>query len=93
VQRYAFFVRIFPYLWREFKKRNVMPQVREKEVATYQEKYFDLIKNDENLCMVNTVNDTTKKHKTPDEDFYRAITIDELREKMHQRIHELFANK
>ena len=70
-----------------------MPQIREKSVTTPREKYFDLTPNNENLFMVNTVSDTKKKHKTPDEDFYRAITIDELREKMHQRIHELFATK
>jgi len=27
----------------------------------------------------------------PDDDLRRAITIDELRDKMHKRIHELFA--
>jgi len=29
----------------------------------------------------------------PDEDLRRAITIEELREKIHKRIHCLFANK
>ena len=28
----------------------------------------------------------------PDEDFYRSVTIDELKEKSHEFIHKLFAN-
>ena len=77
-----------------------MPQIREKELAPNQVKYFDialnenvLIKNDESLLMANTVNNRVKKHKKPDTDFYRAITAEELLIGIHEDIDKFFANK
>ena len=74
--------------------------VSSKEFVTNQEKYFDLalneqvfIKRGENMFSVISTNVEKQACLEPDEDLHRAITIDELREKIHKRIHYLFASK
>ena len=61
-----------------------MPQIREQEFTP---NHFDItlnenILNDENLFMANTVNNSVKKHKKPDADFYRALSAEEFRERL-----------
>jgi len=82
-----------------------MTVVSSKEFITNQKRYFDMAvnenifikrgKNKFRLVHTNTDNANISEQPVlePDEDLQRAITIDELREKMHKRIHELFANK
>ena len=74
--------------------------VSNKEFKTNQEKYFDMALNEqvfiqrgENVFCVTSTNVEKQACLEPDEDLHRAITIDDLREKMHKRIHYLFANK
>ena len=79
--------------------------VSSREFVTNQKRYFDMAVNENILIkrgknrfrLVYTNMDNTNIPEQPilepDEDLQRAITIDELREKMHKRIHELFANK
>ena len=77
-----------------------MTVVSSKEFAINQKKYFDLalneqvyIKKGDNMFIVTVANDKKKKYLEPDDDLRRAITFDELREKMHGAIHKLFENK
>ena len=77
-----------------------MTVVSTKEFNINQKKYFDLAMNEQvfiqrgkNRFMVTMAHQPKKEYKEPDEDLQKAITIDELREKMHKRIHELFSNK
>jgi hypothetical protein len=77
-----------------------MTIVSSKEFVTDQDKYFDRAMNEpifvqrgENVFSVTEINAEKQVYLEPDEDLHRAITIDELREKMHKRIHYLFANK
>jgi hypothetical protein len=81
-----------------------MTIVSSKEFATNQEMYFDLavidevfIERDDDLFhLMRTTADNMDGYDEvlePDEDFRRAITMDELRERTHEFIHKLFANK
>ena len=75
-----------------------MPQIREKNIAPNPIKSFNITLNentltDENLFMANIISDKVKKHKKPDADFYRAITMDELLEGVLEDIHTFYANK
>ena len=76
-----------------------MTIVNSKEFATNQNKYFDMameedvfVQRGDNMFLFTRTN----KHEEsdmifePDEDFYRSITIDELRERTHKFIHKLF---
>ena len=81
-----------------------MTVINSKEFAMDQNKYLNLAVNDdvfikrgENTFRLTCTNggSTTAKERVyyePDEDFYRSITMDELREKTHEFIHKLFAN-
>ena len=85
-----------------------MTIIGSKEFAINQEKYFDLA-IDEDVCIkrdrdmfhltCNPVEDISVKGRVyyePDEDFYRSITMDEVREKVLEFIDELdkkYANK
>ena len=79
--------------------------VSSREFISNQNKYFDMALN-EDVCikrgedmfrlMYNFIGKTDEKKRVyyqPDEDFYRSISIDELQERTHKFIHELFANK
>jgi len=81
-----------------------MTVINSKEFATNQNKYFDMAMNErifvqrgDSMFHLRYANDddTTVKERVyyePDEDFYRSITMDELRERTHEFIHKLFAN-
>jgi len=81
-----------------------MTVVNSKEFAMNQNKYYNLAVNDDvfikrgknmfHLMCTNDDSTTLKKrvYYEPDEDFYRSITIDELKEKAHEFIHKMFAN-
>ena len=79
-----------------------MTVVSTKEFNTNQNKYFDMaldeevcIKRGDNMFIVQNYvsNDEPDVICEPDDDFYRSITIDELRESAHNHIRKLFANK
>ena len=79
-----------------------MTLISSKEFVSNQEKYFDLalnehvyIKNGENLFMVCTVNEQEEPDMVfePDDDFYKSITMEEVRGKLHSVIDKLYANK
>jgi hypothetical protein len=80
--------------------QKIMTVVSSKEFVTNQEKYFELalneqifIQNGKNLFVVSIANEYEDDYLEPDDDLQRAITIEDLRGRMHKRIHELFANK
>ena len=77
-----------------------MTVVTTKEFNANQEKYFDLalneeifVKRDNIMFIVTRASDKKKKYLKPDDDFRRAISMDELRASAHEHIHKLFANK
>jgi hypothetical protein len=60
-----------------------MTVISSKEFVTNEDKYFGLavkehvyIRKGDNIFLVSIANDTIKKHKKPDDDFRRAITMD-----------------
>ena len=79
--------------------------VSSKEFVSNQKRYFNLAINEDILIKrgknrfhliyrnIDKANIPEQPILEPDDDLQRAITIEELREKMHKRIHELFANK
>ena len=76
-----------------------MAIVSSKKFATNQNKYVELmlpeqmfVQRDNQVFIVNA-NIEQQVCLDPDDDLHRAITIDELREKIHKRIHKLFANE
>ena len=73
--------------------------ISSQEFATNQNKYFDMAMEEEvfvqrgdNMFLFTRTNKYEEPDMIfePDEDFYRSITIDELREKTHEFIHKLF---
>jgi len=78
-----------------------MTVVSTKEFNANQEKYFDMaesedvvIQRGENLFVIQSFipHDEPDVIFEPDEDFYRSITMDELRASAHEHIHKLFTN-
>ncbi len=81
-----------------------MTVVSSKEFASNQSKYYNLAMKDDvfikrgkntfRLMCTNEDNAQVRKrvYYEPDEDFYRSVTIDELKEKSRDFIHKLFAN-
>ena len=82
-----------------------MMVVSSKEFISNQNKYFDMALN-EDVCikrkedmfqLVYTNGHNTNMYNDeflePDEDFYRAISMEELRASVHEHIHKLFAKK
>ena len=81
-----------------------MTVVSSQEFAINQNKYFDMAMNEQvfvqrgnsmfHLMCTNNDNTTVKKrvYYEPDEDFYKSISIDELRQRTHRFVHKLFAN-
>ena len=78
-----------------------MTVVSTKEFNANQEKYFDMaesedvvIQRGENLFVIQSFipHDEPDVIFEPDEDFYRSITMDELRASAHEHIHILFTN-
>ena len=78
-----------------------MTVISSREFAANQTKYFKMAVNEEvaikrgsgmfHLVYRPIENIPEQLVLESDDDLRRAITIDELREKMHTRIHELFA--
>ena len=75
-----------------------MTVISSKEFAINQQKYFDLakdkevyinVRNGENMFMVSIANNREKKYLEPDDDFHRAITMDELLVGVLDDIHTL----
>lgn len=69
-----------------------------KEFNTDQEKYFDLAVNEQiyiergdNIFIVTKAKAPKRKYKAPDDDLRKAITMDEVRERLHAHVHKLFA--
>ena len=82
-----------------------MRVISRKEFDTNQENYATMAVNEE-VCIEERDNSVYgRMHRPlemqypeqeilePDEDFYRAITMEELRESVHEFIHKLYANK
>jgi len=72
--------------------------VNSAEFATHQEKYFNLARNEQ--VFVKNGEDTfivtkapEKKLLKPDADFYRAISMEELRAGIHEDLKTFFASK
>jgi calcineurin-like phosphoesterase family protein len=77
-----------------------MTVVSTKEFNAHQEKYFDMavneqvfIQKDDCMFVVSRANEPKKKHKKPDEKLRNAVTMDEVKDRLHTHIHKLFANK
>jgi hypothetical protein len=78
-----------------------MTVISSKEFATNQEKYFNIvlneqavyIENGENMFRVSIANDRKNIYKQPDEDLRRAITMDELREMVKEDIHQWYKER
>ena len=77
-----------------------MTIISSKEFAANQQQYFDLavteqvyIQNGKNTFTVSVANEKRKKHKHPDADFYRAITMEEFRKRVHEDIDVIFESK
>ena len=79
-----------------------MTVVSSKEFVANQEKYFDLalneqiyIRNGENMFAVSMAEKYEESDRIfePDEDFYRSITMEEVREKLHRVVDKLYASK
>ena len=81
-----------------------MTVVNSKEFAANQKKYFDLAVSDEVLIrrgrnrfhlICTTANNTNEYEEVlePDDDFYRAITMDELRKRVGRDIHQWYTER
>ena len=79
-----------------------MTVISSKEFATNQNKYFELamneqvyIENGENIFVFSIANGVKEPDMIfePDEDFYKSITMEEVREKLHNVINKLYENK
>jgi hypothetical protein len=82
-----------------------MTVVSSKEFATNQPKYYNLAVNEDVVIrrggkMFHLIYKPVVKSNIPqqpilepDDDLRRAITLDEMRKKVHKRIHELFTDK
>ena len=78
-----------------------MTVVSSKEFVANEDKYFEMALNDDLIIqrgdkmfiVQNFIpNGEPDMIFEPDEDFYRSITMDELRESAKEHIHKLFAN-
>ena len=80
-----------------------MAVVSSKEFVSHQDKYFELaqeeqvyVRKGENMYIVSIANDKKKKHKKPDNDFRRAITMDEFIDRalvMVEKVDKMYAKK
>ena len=81
-----------------------MTVISGKEFAVNQERYFNLaineevcIKNGENMfrLMYSPVKETNQErvYYEPDEDFYRSISMDELRKRVLEDVHKWYKEK
>jgi len=77
-----------------------MTVVTTKEFNANQEKYFDLalneeifVKRDNVMFIVTRASDKKKKYLKPDDDFRRAISMDELRRRVKEDIHQWYKER
>jgi len=79
-----------------------MTVISSQEFVANQEKYFDMALKD-NLIIQKGENRLIMQNFTsyeepdmifePDDDFYKSISMEELRSSAHEHIHKLFAKK
>jgi predicted transcriptional regulator len=80
-----------------------MTVISSSEFAANQQKYFNLamdkevyIRNGNNMFMVSVAKERERKYLEPDEDFRRAITMDEFLERalvMVEKVDKMYAKK
>ena len=79
-----------------------MTVVSSSEFVTEQDRYFDMAMNEQvfvqrgdNMFVFACTNGYAEPDMIfePDEDFYRSISMEELRKSAHEHIHKLFAKK
>ena len=77
-----------------------MTVVSTKEFSTNQEKYFDMavneqvfVQREDFMFIVSRINEPKWKHKKPNEKLRNAITMDEVKNRLHTHIQKLFANE
>ena len=76
-----------------------MTVVSSKEFSSNQTKYFDLALDEQVFVRRETdnimfvVTRDIQKHKKPDDDFRRAITMDELRRRVKENVHKWYVEK
>ena len=76
-----------------------MTVITNEEFVANQNKYFNLPFNEQVFVQMDnrmfpvTSGSEYDEILEPDEDFYSAITMDELRKRTHEFIHKLFANE
>jgi len=76
-----------------------MTVISSQEFAANQQKYFDMarerkevhlrVRNGENMFSVGIENDSGRKYLEPDDDFRRAISAEEFRERLVEMVKEL----
>ena len=76
-----------------------MTVVSSKEFVSNEDKYFGLamkeqlfIRKGDNVFLVSVANDGIQKHKKPDDDFRRAITMDEFLIGVKEDLREIYKN-
>ena len=80
-----------------------MTVVSSKEFVSHEDKYFDMAMNEQIfvqrgnvMFLVTRAVAAKKKHKQPDEDFRRAITMDEFKQRalvMVEKVHKKYINE
>ena len=77
-----------------------MTVVSTKEFNANQEKYFDMalseeifVRRDNVMFIVTRANDKQKKYLEPDDDFRRAISMDELRKRVKEDIQQWYKER
>ena len=77
-----------------------MTVVSTKEFQTNQKKYFDMavneqvfVQREDFMFIVSRASEPKWNHKKPDEKLRNAITMDEVRDRLHSHIHKLFVNE
>ena len=80
-----------------------MTIISSKEFAANQQKYFDWAREKKEVCFgvregdniftVSIANDRERKYLEPDDDFYQAITADELLKGIYEDIDKKYANR
>ena len=77
-----------------------MTVVSAKEFNSFQDKYFNLalseqvfIQNDNYMFLLTRADELKNEYKEPDEDFYRAIPIDDFVKKVKNNIHKYYEAK
>ena len=77
-----------------------MTVVSTKEFSANQDKYFDIAMNEHIVIqrgdcsfIVSKATEPQRQHKQPDDELHRAVTMDEVKERLNAHIHKLFTDK